>query len=445
MPQTIEELKERYYKIVLEKGGIIYSLWGKNGTTSKQIVAKAYGYAFDKRIKTDGAFRFKALAFTYALGIRLEKRYRTFLRKLFRLFAFLNERAALKALKNVLGFSFDAGLREMIDVETEKLALLFSKRDDQNSVGGGKNSEMGELSVEEELKNFIEECALEDMQKEVKNDLKVEGDTSSQTKDDASSNKADNEEREKISVDETEKTEKTKEEKKEFSQKTKTEQKENSKDNLKEENVAESGKDKKTLEKSVANTSILAEMMAMEQERQEEKDDPFPIFKESNGEKIAVEKNDATAETKEQGQNLVNAKYEDGDRGLVVETEYNKDVIPIFKVEQGETINNMGEPQEKSVETIQPKEEKVTLEEPIVDNFYVSEENKARRAINLSEDEFNILLEQLKMAASIEMERVEKEWREKISIESSDTEQKLSVKEMENSPNKGAISSGIRK
>ena len=102
MTLTIDELKERYYKVVLEKGSEIYSFWCKNKTKSKRIVAKANEYAFDKRLKSNEKVRFYALAFAYALGLRLEKRYRRFLCKLLRLFAFIRERKALRILKKVL-------------------------------------------------------------------------------------------------------------------------------------------------------------------------------------------------------------------------------------------------------------------------------------------------------------------------------------------------------
>ena len=89
MALTMDEIKNRYYKLVLEKGNAVYASFGKRGMTSKRLVVQANTYAFDKRLKTDGVFRFHALAFAYALGLRVEKRYSTFLRKLFRIFAFL--------------------------------------------------------------------------------------------------------------------------------------------------------------------------------------------------------------------------------------------------------------------------------------------------------------------------------------------------------------------
>ena len=50
---TLDERKERYYKLVLEKSHEIYFSWSKDGTTSKQLVTQANEYAFDKRLKTD--------------------------------------------------------------------------------------------------------------------------------------------------------------------------------------------------------------------------------------------------------------------------------------------------------------------------------------------------------------------------------------------------------
>ena len=60
MALSVEELKKRYYQIVLKKGSAIYSSWERYKTPSKKIVAKANEYAFDKRLKTDALALLKA-------------------------------------------------------------------------------------------------------------------------------------------------------------------------------------------------------------------------------------------------------------------------------------------------------------------------------------------------------------------------------------------------
>ena len=56
MTPTIDELKDGYNKIVLEKSDTIYDSWQKNRTASKKLVAQAKEYAYDARIKKDGTF-----------------------------------------------------------------------------------------------------------------------------------------------------------------------------------------------------------------------------------------------------------------------------------------------------------------------------------------------------------------------------------------------------
>jgi hypothetical protein len=100
MVLTINKQKERYYELVVEKANKICSSWVKTSTRSKQIVAKAMEYAFDKRLKTDVKYRFQVLAFAVALKMRFDKRYSGFWHKLIFLFSYLRERNALNVLKS---------------------------------------------------------------------------------------------------------------------------------------------------------------------------------------------------------------------------------------------------------------------------------------------------------------------------------------------------------
>ena len=86
MTLTLDQRKERYYKLVLEKASTLHSSWVTNSITSKKLVEKANEYAFSTKIKTDANYRFKACVFIVALGIRIKKRYNTFFRRLFRIF-----------------------------------------------------------------------------------------------------------------------------------------------------------------------------------------------------------------------------------------------------------------------------------------------------------------------------------------------------------------------
>ena len=168
MAITMDERKDRYYKLVVKKGSAIYSLWGNSGTISKQIVAKANEYAFDERLKSDYSYRFQVLAFTYALELRLEKRYKGFFRKLFRLFAYLRETEACRLLKRVMGFSSATPMLEMISVEMERLAMRLSERDDDQTAGGGKRVGASDMTLEEGLQSILGENVQEEQKTEEK-------------------------------------------------------------------------------------------------------------------------------------------------------------------------------------------------------------------------------------------------------------------------------------
>lgn len=88
MALTTSERKERYYRFVLDRANALCSSWGKRAVRSKQLVVQAKEYAFDKRLKTNISYRFQVLVFTYALELRIAKRYGMLLRKIFHIFAF---------------------------------------------------------------------------------------------------------------------------------------------------------------------------------------------------------------------------------------------------------------------------------------------------------------------------------------------------------------------
>jgi hypothetical protein len=77
----------------------------------------------------------------------------------------------------------------------------------------------------------------------------------------------------------------------------------------------------------------------------------------------------------------------------------------------------------------------------------VSEENKARGALNvtMSKEEIQAIVEQLKVAATIEMKQEEQAWREKISIADGNNETKVALKDTGPSSNKNCITTGLKK
>ena len=424
MPLTMDEQKERYYRLVLDKANEIYSSWIAKRIPSKRLVAQANEYAFDNRSKLDASYRFHAFAFMVALGIRLKKRYGTFFRRLFRLFAYLRERAALKRLKRVFGFFDDADIRDMIEVEIENIiVLLFHPRDGQ-STGGGKRPEMGDITMEEALNGFFEECMQEDEQKAADNNL----DTQKVDKLDAHGEplhvKLKDEQREKISVEEFGKVEKAVEQKKAATSSMETEETEKQTPNASKTEATEHKKAEPPVEKTAASTSILAEIRALEQGREEDLPSPFPIFREnSEGKTADVGKEDA-ALSKEKYE--TNAERENGeylDKEIRVETDFDKSPFPVFR---GEKAGEMT--------TLDKADERLGMCLPA----NLSEENKARIALNvtMSEEQIHTIVEQLKTAAKIEMEREEQAWRKNVSIANNGNEIKESLKDTKTSPEK---------
>jgi hypothetical protein len=77
----------------------------------------------------------------------------------------------------------------------------------------------------------------------------------------------------------------------------------------------------------------------------------------------------------------------------------------------------------------------------------VSEENRARIALNVTmrKEEIDAIVEQLNVAANAEMERVENEWREQISVENSGNDIKSNVKEIPNTSNNKNVVIGPKK
>ena len=405
--------------------------------------------AFNKRLKTDVLYRFYVLAFAVALGIRLEKRYGTFFRRLFRLFAYIRERNALKTLKKVLGFHGDTDIREMIEVETEKIIILFSQQQNQWSTGGGKRVEFGDIAIEEELNAFFKECTQEE-QKTVENNLGSEKAERVDARDESLPTKADDIQREKIYVEELGNGEQVVAQKKKTNTQTKIEQLEKPTSQSSETDIPKNEKTEKTVEKTVANTSIFVEMMVFAEERAEEVPSPFPIFRENSENKVVAEKNDSISITEAEPK-LEKTSGDHLDKNARIDFGEERTPFPVFYGEK-RTIEKAVRQEEKTTKSIIETKAEKTIQEYVDENEdyafngktaqiqpQISEENKARIELNTSmrKDEILAIVTQLKDSANIEMERVEKEWREQVSIEQGSREMKPSVKATALSSDKG--------
>ena len=407
MIPTIDERKERYYQIVLEKARGVYASWGKNGASSKALVAQAHAYAFDKRLKMDITYRLRALVFTCALSMRIEKRYATFFQKLFRLFAFLRERGALAMLKRVLDMSVNAGIREMIMAELEKIAVQLSKLGEEETRGGGKRVGREDVSPEEAMENFLTENTKEEMQKTDDKELAADTADELSTQDKKTTTTLEPS-REQISVDEVQQNECLGRGKKEPLKEVKMKGLEVNERAPKE--TVEHVNEEKPIEKSVGNTSVLVETRAIEQDRGETLSSPFPSVQENGGGGLETEQN-APNETKEQPQAFANEQGEIVEQNAPAKSEPDKTLFPVFNVENG-SGNSPEKPMEKPEEKSTTKESKVAGKDFLAE-MKVSEENKARIELNvtMTKQQIEAIVMQLKEMANIEMSQ-----REQVSI-----------------------------
>lgn len=443
MSLTMDERKERYYKLVLEKANKIYSLWRTKGIASKRLVAQANEYAFDHRLKTNANYRFHVFAFAVALGMRLEKRYGTFFRRLFHLFAYFRERAALKMLKRVFGFHGDTDIREMMDWEAENIIVLLSHQQNQGSTGGGKRSEMGDIAVEEALNSFFKECIQEEEQKTAENKLDTAKGKNLDAKGKPILAKTEDVQREKISVEELGKGEQVGEQKKKENSPTKIEQTEKQKTEPLETGSTENKKVEKPVGKTVASTSILAETIILAQEKEEDVPSPFPIFRETTeGKATAVGKEDSSSSKEKTETKIERENGENFDKDIRGETDREKSPFPVFHGEKVEEIKPPEKVAEKEIKEIKGSEEKTGRVQA-----KISEENKVRIELNttMSKEQIWAIAARVIAMAQTEMKMEEQAWREKISISNSSNEIKTNSKKSEPSPNKSNIVTGLKK
>ena len=450
MPTT-DKRKERYHQVVLGKATGVYASWSKNGMTSKGLVSIANAYAFDKRLKTDAIYRFRALVFACALGMRVEKRYAKFLQKLFHLFAFLRERNALASLKRVLGFQVEMDIWEMISIELEKLSVLLSQRNNEETTGGGRRSEMGDFLSEDALEDFLAEVEKEEMQKTGDKSL-TDGKTDEGETHGEQMPVETESEREQISVEELEPT-RDGALKKQASTKGQATERLN-KEGYPQKETPKDESQASPMEKTLGNPAAFVGTIELEQSHTEEIPFPFPIFRENGKEGSVQTSKDTSVEGAEQSQLVATEKVEGAERSAVTENGQDKDLFPVFKGEQGGSGGeNKSKPEqstdktlEKDVERLIEKEVKEEQGKPDqVKNL--SEENKARYALmnSLSEQEIRQLVDHVKEMARLTMEQEEAAGREQFSVTQSSNDTQMSEQVSASKQNDGAILQNAKK
>lgn len=456
MTQTIDEQKETYYKFILEKANEIYHLWKKTAISSKKLVKKAHELVFDKRLKKDALYRFYAIAFTHALEMRVNKRYGTFFRRLFLFFAFIRERSVLKILKNIFGFYSCDDVRETLGVELEKIIKLLSQRRDKQTIGGGKRSNLVDITIEEELDVFFDECIKVDAQKVWENNLDIGkiGKEDTQDKLFVSNTKADH--REKIFVNENEGIKQEVENKN--TDKTITKLSKHDEKTIKISNDITLEKTQKNNgeRKTVVKEHISLEKNFLIEEREKESPSPFPVFNKNAENKFILTSKDDTVVKVKNEVKLESKNGESVDKNIQAET-ISKTPFPVFRETKlgvtnvPEKVVDKGIKEVKSEKTVKNVNEVNYFKEKspqIKTNIpNISEENKTRIALNITMSKMEILAltEQLKMAANKEAKMVEQEWREKISISNSENKIKQSEKGVVKSSKQGIRAPGTKK
>ena len=425
MAFTIDERKAKYNSLVLEQGEKLYATWAYNKTPSKKIVKQAKAYAFDKRLKTDAAYRFRVLPFVCALTLRVDKRYRSFFRKLFLLFAFLGERSALRLLKFAFGYLNDTPLQAMLDSETRKLATQLAGRNDEQQSGGKRVSDSDEMTIEQELQDFFDEMAQLEEQALQEDELAM--DSAEELEAENEVELAESDGREKITVDEfaLEKLDADKEATKDDKE-NEPEREETKQVNPTENSNISEQKGTQETGKSVANTSIIAEMMAQSDGQEKELPSPFPVFRDSGNDGEWATENSAvdTAHKQENVFEMKNASEAQNDMHYNAHNEAGRGKSPFPVFGKGDRQEARGA--EKPIE----KEKIGNEKEPSKETMFVSEENKRRRELNvtMSKEEILAIAEKLKASADLVMQKAEQEWREKISVTEKNQEHPLSGK-----------------
>lgn len=448
MAFTVENRKTEYFNLIAKRGEQLYSEWVKGGISSKTITKTANDLAFEQSLKKSFACRIDFQIYIYALEKRIKHNYGGFLSKLFHPFKYRSELSTLRRLKRVLGFKSDTDSKDIIAVETERLAIIVSKKvDEDDDTEGGLISQLTEPTIEEELEAFLE---LEEEMLKQAND-KIERKFFFKQKEDKKNAKSptDKVEKGKNSV----KSAKTPTKK--TSTNTPTEEKK-VENKGKEQSI---DKDKvKTAKKKEENlstktSSIIPEAMGLGLTKKE--DSPFPVFKEE----VASENLNQVAKNTEEDKNQpLNKTFENKQtaekEAISIDSESERaKVFPVFgKVDHTKIhpvfrdkpsdANKNGVGEKNNV----AKGEEVSNGASKVQPIKISEENLARREVNnnLSKEQIVALAEQIKEQAQIELDRDDEEMRQRINVKIDGVENRVNAQPNEVKNYGGNIENGIQ-
>ena len=145
----------QYTDNVIKRGYEIYDEWIEKKLDSRKIAASAEsaGKCFKKR-KNTVTFA-DALAYLFALDMRIKEKYNNIFRCLFSYFSWRRETRTLEALKSILNIPLGAtDIRNAIEVEIERLAekleTEWEEDGDDETHGGKRNGKAEEETASEE-------------------------------------------------------------------------------------------------------------------------------------------------------------------------------------------------------------------------------------------------------------------------------------------------------
>ena len=163
---------------VIGRGYAIYDEWESKRLASVKIVArveKAIAVLKDKKTK---AASVEALAFLFALDLRIKEKYYNIFRCIFSYFSWRRETNALKLLKGTLRIPYDVDdVRTAIEVELKRIRERIgddeAEDDDDETHGGRQNGKSDEEAIESK-ENQDKEAAEDNAEKSADADEKRE-------------------------------------------------------------------------------------------------------------------------------------------------------------------------------------------------------------------------------------------------------------------------------
>ena len=156
---------------VIARGYAVFDEWEEKNFSSRKIVDAIEHAIFAMKQNRTKLAGMEALSCLFALDLRVNKKYDTFLQRLFLYFSWRRETRAMMRLRSVFHFSIDeTDIRTVIEVELQRLREKLDGEEsddgDDETHGGKRNGKTEEEEVAAEEKG--QEQAPEEKAEEVK-------------------------------------------------------------------------------------------------------------------------------------------------------------------------------------------------------------------------------------------------------------------------------------